>query len=117
MYMRFMEYVDKELNTRGWSRNELAKRAGLSNSYFTMISKGDRSIGADACMKIAKALHITPETVYSWAGLLPSQAPAVTELDRFAGVIDQLSSDDIDDLYQMALAKIERKKKVKTATT
>jgi transcriptional regulator with XRE-family HTH domain len=115
--MEFMKYIDDELKNRGWSRNELAKRAGLSNSYFSLLSSGARGIGADACMKIAKALHITPETVYSWAGLLPSQAPAVTELDRFAGVIDQLSSDDIDDLYQMALAKIERKKKVKTATT
>lgn len=68
--MDFLEFIDEEIKKRGWSRNQLAQKAGLSNSYFTMLSKGSRQIGPDACSKIAGALRLPREVVFQAAGLL-----------------------------------------------
>lgn len=71
--MDFMQHIDEEIDRRHWTRNELATRAGLSNSYFSLISSGARTVGATAATKIAHALGLKQETVYLWAGLLPGQ--------------------------------------------
>jgi len=77
MHMEFLRFVDTEIEKRNWTRNQLAQRAGLSSSYFTMLSKGSRQIGPDACSKIAEALKLPKETVFRAAGLLPQ----VSELE------------------------------------
>ena len=77
--MEFLGFIDREIGKRNWTRNQLAQKAGLSSSYFTMLSKGSRQIGADACSKIAEALKLPKETVFRAAGLLP-QVSEVEEL-------------------------------------
>lgn len=78
MRMEFLRFVDMELEKRNWTRNQLAQKAGLSSSYFTMLSKGSRQIGPDACSKIAEAFRLPKETVFRAAGLLPQ----VSELEE-----------------------------------
>jgi transcriptional regulator with XRE-family HTH domain len=79
MYVDFLEHIDREIQQRGWTRNGLATRAGLSNSYFSMLLKG-RTVGLDACKKIALALRVPETEVMAWAGLLQDEVPGQDEM-------------------------------------
>ena len=79
MFVEFLEHIDREIEKRGWSRHGLATRAGLSNSYFSMLSKG-RTVGIDACQKIALALRVPETEVMSWAGIIKDEAPGQDEM-------------------------------------
>lgn len=65
------EWINEELNKRGWTMRELARRAGLGSSTLSLILSGQRKPGTRFCKKIAKALGVSPEEVYRHAGLLP----------------------------------------------
>ena len=63
----------QELETRGWSQSELARRAHLGNATLSRIISGSRQAGPDAALQIARALGEAPENVFRLAGLLPSR--------------------------------------------
>ncbi len=44
---------------RGWSQDELAKRAGVSNVHICTIEKGTRNPSLDVLGRIAEALGVT----------------------------------------------------------
>lgn len=69
--MEFIDWLNTEINTRGWTSNELARRAELSSGAISLVLSGQRSPGPDFCLGIARALRIPPERVFRQAGLLP----------------------------------------------
>lgn len=72
-----------------------------------MIKSGQRQPGTDICEAIARAFGYSPETVYRAAGLLPP-APA-HDYTEWHHVIDQLSSEDNDEMLEIARLKIKRR--------
>jgi len=60
-----------ELNTRGWSMREMARRAGVSHTTIASIMSGRRKATADVCKGIAKALNVPTEDILRLVGLLP----------------------------------------------
>lgn len=72
MYDKLITFIENELKTRGWSHRELARRAGVSQTSVSGTLAGQRSPGADFCLKLAKALGEPPEKMLRLAGLLPS---------------------------------------------
>ena len=61
------QYIERLLAAKGWSRNRLAKEAGLSSSYMTWLINGyssDKpnppSPSLDNVLALAKALDISP---------------------------------------------------------
>lgn len=66
-----MEWIKKELKARGWSQNELARRAGLSSGAVSNVMTQLRQPGPDFCTGIARAFRLSPEEVFRRAGLLP----------------------------------------------
>ena len=48
---------------KGLRQSELAKRAGLSAPYLSLIESGDREASIDALRRIAQALEIPPEVL------------------------------------------------------
>lgn len=77
------DWLTEELNRRGWSHSELARRAGLSQVSVSGVIAGSRPATCDFCIKIATALGETPEHVLRLAGILPplqdGDDPALTE--------------------------------------
>jgi transcriptional regulator with XRE-family HTH domain len=51
----------------------LADLAGVSNPYLSQIERGLRRPSADILQQLAKALHISAETLYVRAGLLADE--------------------------------------------
>lgn len=67
----FVSWLISEMNSRGWSNSELARRAGVVPSTISLLVTGKSNPGEDLCTGIARAFRITPEEVFRRAGLLP----------------------------------------------
>ena len=71
----FRVWLTKELEQRGWSHGELARRAEVSRPLISRTLSGDMVASADFCIKIAQTLGEAPEKVLRLADILP-QAPS-----------------------------------------
>jgi transcriptional regulator with XRE-family HTH domain len=67
----FPEWVQAELDKRGWSRLEASRRAEVSASMFDKVINGYANPGPDFCTGVARAFSMPVETVFRHAGLLP----------------------------------------------
>lgn len=67
----FGDWLLLQLEDRGWSQSELARRAGLGNATLSRIISGTRKLGPETAISIAEALGESPAKVFRLAGLLP----------------------------------------------
>lgn len=87
--MQFRDWLEKEMEQRGWTAAELAKRTGINPGTLSRIlgKKEPRQVGVDSARKIALGLGEAPEKVFILAGLLP---PPPGEDDPLVDEIAQL---------------------------
>lgn len=50
---------------KGYSQRELAKRAGLSHAYVSMLERSMKSIGPAAAKRLSEALEVPMETLFT----------------------------------------------------
>ena len=83
----FVKWLDREIQQRGLTDADLAKRGGFGQA---VISKARSGVvpGWDACVGIAKALGLPAEFVFRQAGHLPP----LPGLDTVKVEMDQLWS-------------------------
>jgi transcriptional regulator with XRE-family HTH domain len=72
----FVTWLNTELQSRGWSNAELARRADIAPSAISMVLSGTREPSADFCIAVANALHRPVEEALYAAGLLPTYVDA-----------------------------------------
>lgn len=72
-------WLANELENRGWSARELARRAGVSHTPIAKALTGETRPSSDVCLGIARALGKQPEYVLRLAGHLPPLPPEVVE--------------------------------------
>ncbi len=111
MAKAFVEWLDGELSTRGWSRAELARRSGVTESSLSLIYSGAREPGVRTCKSIAKALRIPEDTVYRMADLLdvkPNDDETVSEITHIYHELDEENQQDLLDYAKLRLQKQER---------
>jgi len=51
---------------RGWSQDELARRAGLNSSYVGRIERAERNITLKVVEKLAKALNVPVKALFDF---------------------------------------------------
>jgi len=107
--MDFVEWLDEQEKVKSWTDNKLAVRAGISPSVLTRARQGTIPKW-DACMAIAQALELSPISVFRAAGLLPPGTSSQVTLDDWQSLLEQMSPADRDEMRQIAIMKIERKK-------
>jgi transcriptional regulator with XRE-family HTH domain len=74
------EWLGQQLQERGWSSSELARRAGISQSSVSNVLTGKQVPGLEFCKGAAQALGMRTEELLSLAGHLPPlPAPVVEE--------------------------------------
>jgi transcriptional regulator with XRE-family HTH domain len=81
------QYIERLLSQKGWSRNRLAKEAGLSSGYMTWLINGcssDKpnppSPSLDIVLALSKALGIPPiKLVQAYQGQEPDTEPTLEE--------------------------------------
>ena len=81
----FVTWVSDELQQRGWSQAELARRGKFSTGTLSRIMNRERMPGVETCQAIAHAFNMRDTDVMQIAGLAAStspddQTPSVREL-------------------------------------
>ncbi len=86
----FAEWLNGELQKRGWNQAELARRAGISREAVSTTLSRKRKPGFQVCSGIAHAFGIPIMDVFRLAGLtppLPVDTPIMKEFrELFAGL-------------------------------
>ncbi len=71
----FINWLTTELDKRGWSHRELARRVGLSQPLVSKTIAGEQNVSANLCIAVAIALDTPPENLLRLAGILPPGHP------------------------------------------
>jgi len=50
---------------KGWTQEELAERTGLHSTYVGGVERGERNLGLDNILKIARALGEHPSALFA----------------------------------------------------
>lgn len=108
----FSDWLMEQLQGKGWTQAELAKRSGLSRSAISLLLSSQRNPTAESCVAIARAFDLPPETVLMAADLLPEipppgQDPTFTEI---MNVVKNMNSDERIELLEYALFKFRKRK-------
>lgn len=65
--LEFAEWLNNQMLERGLTTAELSKLGNMDQSTVWRISKGERSVGLDSVVGIAKGLRLSPIEVFTIA--------------------------------------------------
>lgn len=108
------EWIVEQVNERGWTQNELARRAKVSSGHLSLVVTEKQQPGWEFCAKIAKALNKPPECVLRKAGLLitPTSEDEVT-VEELRSIVHRLTPDQQQELLWYAAALYDRSRQQK----
>ena len=87
METRFSEWLVRQLQDRGWSQRELARRSDISHTTVSEVLGNVRRPTWDFCASIAGALGENPDAVFVRAGLKEPLPEPVTEETEVVGLM------------------------------
>lgn len=112
--MDFSDWLLNEINRRGWSQSELARRAGIPRQIISnYINRQREKPDSDVLISISRALNLPPETVFRAAGLLPPVDEDTEYQEEFFHLLSQLSPQERQEILDLLRFKAERQKNVK----
>ena len=100
-----------QINERGWTQAELARRAKVSRAAISLILSEGRRPGHEVSAAIARAFNIPPEQVFQAAGILEYKSPTTDQLDELMHLAVQLTDADRDLLIDTARMLLERERR------
>lgn len=104
-------WINGEIKKKGWSNNELARRAGMSSSGMSRVLTGENKITWEFCYQVAQALKEPPEKLFRLAGLLPPAPPERDQLiQEITDILKQLTQAERKDLLEYARFRYQRGK-------
>ncbi len=62
---RFGSMLRNLREERGYSQEKLAERAGLHRNYIGGVERGERNVGLENIVKLAKALSVSPRELFA----------------------------------------------------
>jgi transcriptional regulator with XRE-family HTH domain len=98
----FPDWILQELERRGWTQSELARRAEVTPATISMILSRQKNPGVDACIGIARAFNESPTHVFRLAGLLPELTTDQEKIERIIDLFNGLSNEDQTRLIMIA---------------
>ena len=108
----FVTWLNRELDERGWSRSEAARRGEFSPSMLDKVIGGFANPGLDFCRGIARAFNMPLEDVFRRAGILPELVELPDEAKSWGGRLQYLTEEDrrlavelMDDVLKFAEAR------------
>ena len=85
------------------SLRRLSELAGISNPYLSQIERGLRKPSADILQQLARALHLSAETLYVRAGILDPRDGTEPDLER-----EILRDPSLTDSQKQAMVEVYR---------
>jgi transcriptional regulator with XRE-family HTH domain len=106
----FSDWLEEEMNTRSWSRAELARRSGISAPQITRLLNREQNPGRESIEAIANALHLPIETVYRAAGIIRTRPNEDEEWEVWKGLLRQLTQEERERYYRQMQTELEYQK-------
>ena len=106
----FATWLVSELEKRGWSRAEAARRGGISSVAIDRVVNGSMNPGYRFTRGIAQAFGISDEEVARRAGLLPKMGEWPARLNDLARRVTDLADVEqqtVMDVLEMAVKLAE----------
>jgi len=94
--MELREWVDKEMEKRGWSNSELARQMNVTSSAFSAVYTGKASASWEFCYRLSVALGKDHNEVFRMAGHLPPAKHDADTVKTLAEMMHRLSTEDLD---------------------
>ena len=88
----FSEWLQTEMNKRGWSQSDLARAADLNRAVINKLINGKSHPQPTTLEAISRALKIPVETTYRAAGLLPPNSDNDAMLEEAIYVLKNIRS-------------------------
>lgn len=106
----FSVWLLEEVNERGWTFAELAKRAGMNTGTLSRVLNETRNPGPDFCTAIARALGIPVEEVFRRAGLLPQLSANEDEqvIRELMDILKNMTPENRQDLLSYARYRFQQ---------
>lgn len=92
METTFVDWLQSEMNQRGWTQADLARRSHVTQTHISRIMSEMRRPGPDALMNIAQAMHLPADEVFRRAGLLPPRGATAADLARYDDMLATIAS-------------------------
>jgi transcriptional regulator with XRE-family HTH domain len=108
----FGEWLQEELEKRGWTQAELARRAKLTRGGISSLISGRNHPTAQTCVALARALDLPAETVLKVADLLP-ELPAPAEdptLGELMDLMKRMTEEERREVLEYAFWRFRRKR-------
>jgi transcriptional regulator with XRE-family HTH domain len=113
----FVHKIKSKMEIENLGVSQLARKIGVSHpTVIDLVTHGKRP-SLDTCVALAKWLKQSDVSVLREAGLLPPGPADEIRFDDWKYLLDQMSPEDEEEMRQMALVKIERRKKEQTSKT
>jgi transcriptional regulator with XRE-family HTH domain len=107
----FADWLEEQINLKGWRPAELASRSGLDPGFVNHLLNRKRNPGPKASRAIAHALDLPEEEVFRQAGLLspkPEDPPGLGEWIRMYVLADE---EERDRMLEIAKTLSQRSRK------
>ncbi len=88
----FSEWLQAEMDKRGWSQSDLARYADLNRAVINKLLNGKSHPQPQTLEAISRALKIPIETAYRAAGLLPANPENDETLEEAIHVLKSIQS-------------------------
>jgi transcriptional regulator with XRE-family HTH domain len=108
---KFQDWVQSEMDKRGWNQSDLARHANTTRSSINGILTGGKGVGIDLCDSIARAFQIPTETALRAAGFLPQKSENNELVDQILEQVNVLDYEDQEEVLQIARLIRERREK------
>jgi transcriptional regulator with XRE-family HTH domain len=90
--LRFAEWLQSEIDKRGWSQSDCARAADLNRAVINKLLNGKSKPQPYTLVAIARAFKIPIEIAYRAAGLLPPNTDGDDTLEELIHVFKSIQS-------------------------
>lgn len=103
----FITWINHELNDRGWSQNELARRMGFSSASVSRTMAQQNNVTYEFCVAVAVAFGTDKEEVLVRAGLLNPRTRTI-EGDEIQRIYNELPAEERKSILDFAKWKLQQ---------
>lgn len=90
--LRFAEWLQSEIDKRGWSQSDCARAADLNRAVINKLLNGKSKPQPHTLVAIARAFKIPIEIAYRAAGLLPPSTDGDDSLEELIHIFKSIQS-------------------------
>lgn len=95
------EFIRTQRRLADMSLRQLASMAKVSNPYLSQVERGIYKPSADVLKRLASALHLQAETLYSKAGLLEDERAERPSVEEAIKLDPRLDTDQKETLIRV----------------